>query len=128
MPLKASVGPLLVALGGMVVDDVHDHFEPGVVKGPHHVPEAAETLAGPMITGHRREEAQRIIAPVIVQPLLQQMVVVDIPVDRQQLDRGDAEALDEADDVLVAPAPQTCPADSRARPGCSLVKPRTWVS
>ena len=40
-----------------------------------------------------REEADRVVAPVVRQPLLEQMAVVDEGVDRQQLDRGDAERL-----------------------------------
>ena len=41
----------------------------------------------------RREEADGVVAPVIGQLLLQQIAVVDEGVDRQQLDRGDAERL-----------------------------------
>ena len=36
MPRSDSVGPELVALGGVVVDDVEDDFESGGVQGAHH--------------------------------------------------------------------------------------------
>ena len=36
MPRKQSVGPMLVAFGGVVVDDVEDHLEPGGVQRLHH--------------------------------------------------------------------------------------------
>ena len=38
-----------------------------------------------------REEADRVVAPVVAQPLLDQVAVVDEGVHRHQLDRGDAE-------------------------------------
>ncbi len=40
-----------------------------------------------------REEADRVVAPVVAQAELDQALVVDERVHRQQLDRGDAEAL-----------------------------------
>ena len=39
----------------------------------------------------RGEEADRVVAPVVAQPALDQVAVVDEGVHRQQLDRGDAE-------------------------------------
>ena len=39
----------------------------------------------------RGEEAERVVAPVVDQPLLDQEAVVDVVVDRQQLDGGDAQ-------------------------------------
>ena len=115
MPLNAQRRPLLVAFRGMVVDDVEDHFEPGVMKGAHHVAEAAQALRAE-IARHRGEEAERIVAPVVAQTLLQQMIVVGEPVDRHQLDRGHAEALDVADHVLVGQALERASAAPRALP------------
>ena len=39
----------------------------------------------------------RVVAPVVAQPLLEQVTVVEEGVDRQQLDRGDAEVLEVGD-------------------------------
>ena len=39
----------------------------------------------------RREEGDRVVAPVVAQALLDQIAVVDEGVDRQQLGAGDAE-------------------------------------
>ena len=36
MPRSDSVGPELVALGGVVVDDVEDHLDAGGVQRAHH--------------------------------------------------------------------------------------------
>ncbi len=42
--LERQGGAELVALAGVVVDDVEDHLDVGVVEGAHHVAEADETL------------------------------------------------------------------------------------
>ena len=39
----------------------------------------------------RREEAQRVVAPIVAQAALDQMAIVDEGMDRKQLDRGHAE-------------------------------------
>ena len=39
----------------------------------------------------RGEEAQRVVAPVIAQAAVGEMAVIEKGMDRQQLDRGDAE-------------------------------------
>ena len=84
----------VVALGGVVVDDVEDHLDAGLVQGPHHRLELRDLLAALAAGGVlvvRGEEADRVVAPVVAQPALDQMRVVDELVHRQQLDRGDAE-------------------------------------
>ena len=43
------------------------------------------------VVGVRGEEAERVVAPVVAQALLEQGAVVDELVHRHQLDRGDAE-------------------------------------
>ena len=42
------------------------------------------------VAPRRREEADRVVAPVVLQPLLEQVAVVDEGVDGEQLDRADA--------------------------------------
>ena len=55
------------------------------------------TLPAARVARLGREEADRVVAPVVAQPPLDQMAVVDERVHRQQLDRGDAEALQVVD-------------------------------
>ncbi len=86
----------LVALGGVVVDDVEDHLDPGRVQRLHHRLELVH-LARRGIAGVGREKADRVVAPVVAQPLLDEPAVVDERMHRHQLDRGDAEALQVVD-------------------------------
>ena len=104
--LEAERRSELVALGGVIVDHVEDHLEPGIVQVGDHLLELADRVAGG-VARIRREEADGIIAPEIRQPLLQQMVVVDELVDRQKLDRGDAER-HARDLMLVFPIIEEC--------------------
>ena len=67
---------------------------PGAVQRLDHALELAHLLAagaGRGVAGVRREVADRAVAPVVRQPLLVQEALVGDVVDRQQLDRGDAE-------------------------------------
>ena len=86
----------VVALGRVVVDDVEDHLDPRPVQGLDHPLELAHLLAARAarrVRGVRREVADRAVAPVVRQALLVQEALVGDVVDRQQLDRGDAQAL-----------------------------------
>ena len=85
----------LVPFGRVVVDDVENHLEARVVQTRDHLLEflqAARAVGGVSRIG--REEPDAVVAPVIGQPALDEVAVVDERVDRQQLDRGDAERLD----------------------------------
>jgi hypothetical protein len=78
----------LARLGGVVVDDVEDHLDPGGVQGAHHPPELAHLLApgaGGGVPGVRGEVADGVVAPVVAQAPPQQMVLVRELVHRQQL-------------------------------------------
>src|SRR5688572_24060883 len=95
----------LAALGGVVVDDVDDHFEAGVVEARHHLLEFLQALrrvGG--VARVRGEEADRVVAPIVRQISLQQEIIIDERMNGQQLDGGDAECLDVGDDVLVREA------------------------
>ena len=93
----------LVAFRGVVVDDVENHFEPGIVEARHHLLEFAQSLLALMrIARVGSKEADRVVAPVVGQALVEQVAVVDEGVDRQQLDRGDAERFDVVDYGLAA--------------------------
>jgi hypothetical protein len=92
---EAERRPFVVALGGVVVDDVEDHLDARRVQRPHHVLEllhlpAATALARVLVV--RREEADRVVAPVVPQAAREQMPVVHEFVHRHELDRGHAEA------------------------------------
>ena len=67
-PLERERGPEVVALGGMVEDDVENHLDAGGMEGPNHLLEFAN-LAARLLPGRvatvRREEGQRIVAPVV---------------------------------------------------------------
>ena len=85
----------MVAFGGVVVDDVEDHFDAGGVQRLDHRLELAHllaALAGAGVFVVRREEADRVVAPVVAQPALDQVAVVDELMHRHQLDGADAEA------------------------------------
>ena len=84
----------MVALGGVVVDDVEDHLDAGAVQRLDHPLELAHLLAARArrrVERVRREVADRAVAPVVRQPALGEEALVGDVVDRQQLDRRDAE-------------------------------------
>ena len=96
MPLNDEHRAEVVALGGVVVDDVEDDLDAGAVQRLHHALELADLLAAraaSRVGRVRREVADRRVAPVVRQPALGEEVLVDDVVDRQQLDRGDAESM-----------------------------------
>ncbi len=97
----------VVALGGVVVDHVEDHLDAGLVERPHHGLELGHRAAGVPVRGVlivRREEAERVVAPVVSQPEVEQPVVVQELVHRHQLDRGDVERFEVVDDRRMAEA------------------------
>ena len=51
MPLSDSVGPAVVALGGVVVDDVEDHLDARRVQRLHHLLELLHLLAPLAVAG-----------------------------------------------------------------------------
>ena len=54
-------------------------------------PRVCSSRGGRGVVGVRGEERERVVAPVVAQPLLQQRAVLDELVDRHQLDRGHAQ-------------------------------------
>ena len=92
--LQVEHRPEMIAFAGVVVDDVEDHFEAGGVKRLHHLLELAHLSAAVALRGVfavRREVPVGVIAPVVAQAFVEQVLLVDELVDRQQLDRGHAE-------------------------------------
>ena len=93
----------MVALGGVVVDDVEDHLDARAVQRLDHPLELAHLLAARAagrVQRVRGEVADRAVAPVVRQPALVQEALVGDVVDRQQLDRGDAQALEVAERLV----------------------------
>ena len=96
--LEAERRPEVVALGGVVVDHVEDHLDAGRVHRLHHSLELlhllSQALCIPGARGVRRlrcEEGQGVVAPVVVQSLVEQGAVLDELVHRHELEGGDAE-------------------------------------
>jgi hypothetical protein len=93
---KTQRRPLMIAFGGVVVDDIEDHFDAGPVQRTHHLAELANLrrrIAMARILRVRRKESDGVVAPVIPQTSLDQESVVNELVDRHQLDGRDAELL-----------------------------------
>ena len=107
MPRKDSVGPQVVALGGVVVHHVQDDLDAGLVQGADHGLELLHLLAAGAAGGVavvRGEEADGVVAPVVVQALVVQVAVGDELVHGHQLDGGDAQPLQVRDDGRVRQA------------------------
>ena len=79
----------VIAFGGMVVDNVEDDFDAGVMQSRHGRSKCIErSIRG--VTRIGREKAQRIVAPIVAEAALNQMSIIDKSVDRQQFKCGDA--------------------------------------
>ena len=103
--LERQCGSALVAFGCVVVDDVQNDLEPGVVKARHHFAELLQPAAGiGQVAGMWRKKPDAVVAPVIREPAIEQMPIVDEQVDRHQFDAGDAKRLDVVDDLTAAEA------------------------
>src|SRR6202790_1322082 len=86
----------MVALGGVIIDDVEHYLDAGVVQSRYRGAEGVERVVL-RVARLRREIRQRIVTPVVRQFLFHQDPVVDETVDRQQLDGGNAKALEMLD-------------------------------
>ena len=101
MPRNDERRAEVVALGGVVVDHVEDHLDAGRVQGPHHGLELVDDLLARgrgRVVVVRGQVGDRVVAPVVAQPQVDQAVVVDELVHRHQLDGGDAELGEVVDD------------------------------
>ncbi len=96
----------VVALGGVVVHDVEDHLDARGVEGLDHRLELLHLAqrCGRRVAVVRCEERDRVVAPVVAQPTLDEVVVLHELVHRHQLDRGDSEALQVVDDGRMGEA------------------------
>ena len=94
MPRNDSVGPGCPALGGVVVDDVEDDLDAGLVQRLDHGLELghlAVRLGGGGVGLVRREEPDGVVAPVIGQPALHQRLLGHELVHRHQFHGRHAE-------------------------------------
>ena len=100
-------GSEMISFRGVIVNHVQDHFDAGRVEIAHHPFELGDLLAHRAAAGVLRlgrEETDRVVAPVIAQAAVDQNLVVDVCVDRQQLHRRDAEVLQIFDRARAAQA------------------------
>ncbi len=87
----------------MVVDHVEDHFDAGGVEALHHRLEFGDLVAG-QETRLRREEAERLVTPVIAEVLFDEIAIIDEILDGKNFHRGDAELGQMLDDRIAAHA------------------------
>src|SRR5258708_23609413 len=94
----------------MVVNDIEDDFDTGVVQSRYR---RSKCIERPVhgVARLRGEESQRVVAPIVTQARLDQMPTIDKCVDRQQFDCSHAEALEMFDHrgggkAAIRPAPQ----------------------
>ncbi len=97
----------VVALSGVVVDDVEDDLDTGFVKRADHGLELSHRpagIAGRRVLIVRSEESKCVVAPVVTQAKVEQPVVVQKLVHWHQFDRGDVERLEVVDDRRMGQA------------------------
>ncbi len=80
----------LVSFRGVVIDHVEDDLDAMGMKLVDHGLELVRERR-PEVARLRREEGDRVVTPIIAQPFLDQVAVVDEGMDRQQLCARDAE-------------------------------------
>ena len=80
----------VVALGGVVVDHVQDHFDPRLVERFDHRLEFVDRgsrRCARTVAAVRRKEPDRVVAPIVLQPPIEQVLVVHKVVHGHKLDR-----------------------------------------
>src|SRR4030095_9930493 len=92
---KAERRPRPAALSRVVEDHIEDDLQARAVQGLDHLAklvERAERVFAQAVAGVRREEGDRLIAPVVLQPR-RGVLLVELK-DGHQLDGADAETLE----------------------------------
>src|SRR5262249_30609389 len=87
---KVEGGAEVIALRGMVVDDVENDLDAGVVQPRYCGAKGVERIFQ-SVARVGSEESHRVVAPVVAQSALDQMPIIDEGMDRKELDCGDAE-------------------------------------
>ena len=94
--LHGQRGSHVIALGGVVVDHVQDHFDVRLVQCAHHGLELLHLttqVGSRAVLVVRGEERNGVVAPVVTQPLIQQRGVLHELVHRHQFDRRHTQLL-----------------------------------
>src|SRR5215467_13522682 len=78
----------MVALTGVIVDDIQDYLDSGVVQRRDGRPKIGDRVASG-VARLRRKEAERVVTPIILQATLDQMTLIKKGMDRQKFDRAD---------------------------------------
>ncbi len=97
---EAEGGAALIALAGVVVNDVEDDLDAGGMEVLDHLLELGDltaAVAHGAVAGHRGEEAKGVVAPVVGEALVDEVAGVDEVMDGEELDGGDAELLEVVD-------------------------------
>src|SRR5205085_8481700 len=96
---KRKSRTLGVALAGVIVDDVENDFDAGRVERAHHfakfLDRSLDATGG--IARIRREEPERVVAPIVGLAARDEKSLAHVKVNRKQLDRGNAEFAEMAD-------------------------------
>ena len=71
----------VVALGGVVVDDVEQNLDPGIVESGNRGAKCIERIVG-SVARFGGEERERVIAPIVAELLFDQPAIVDESMDR----------------------------------------------
>ena len=120
-PLKRERRAKLVPFRRVVVYHVQNDLDARVMIGAHHIAKALDPRRA-VVARRRGKEAQRVIAPEVLQAAIEQVLIVRKPVNRQQLHRGNAEAFDVVDRGFV-PHPLKSPAQLGRNGRVHLGKP-----
>ena len=80
----------------VIVNDIQNHLDTTVVEVAHHFLDLVDK-GRREIAGLRREEGNRVIAPIVSQFFLDEVIVIDESVDRQEFDCGHAQICDVID-------------------------------
>ncbi len=103
-PLEGERRPQVVPFGRVVVHHVQDHLHPGRVERAHHLlelPHLRPVVPRVGVAPGGSEEVDGAVPPVIDQPPLVQKGFVGNLVHREDLDGGDPDPLQMADDRRV---------------------------
>jgi hypothetical protein len=91
----------MARLAGVVVSNVENDLEPGIVNAANHVTQL--DVGGTVcVTLHWREKRNAVVAPEVAQAHFREVMFVDKCVDGHQLDGCHAKRLDVLDDLEVA--------------------------
>ena len=94
-PAKTERRPEVISFAGVIVDHVQNHLDPGGVEVAHHRFELRDLAAYPLRCWNTCASGAKkpigVVAPVIRQASIDQNLVVDKCVHRQQLHRRHAQ-------------------------------------